>query len=596
MSQLNATDLPRWDLTDFYQSIDDQAILAELAQAEQLAKSFHQRFEATFKSDSWSPTDLVAAIEAYEQVEELMGKLISYAYLNYATHLTDSNVVKFFQMIQEKITAFSTHLIFFTLDLNKIDEAILLQAYGSNESLHHYKPWIESLRLFRPHQLDHNLEQLFHEKSLTSRNAWVRLYDETLASLTFTYENQLLPLAQILDLLSHKESQVRKTAALSLSEGLKQRLPLFAMVTNVLAKDKEIEDTWRQYPHSVAARNLSNQVEDEVVNALVEAVKHNYKNLSHRYYQLKAKCLRVDKLDYWDRNAPLPEAEDKPIAWDEARHIVLEAYQAFSPEMSEIGTRFFTKNWIDVPALASKQSGAFAHPTIPSAHPYILLNYQGKLRDVMTLAHELGHGIHQVLASDLGLFLSSTPLTIAETASVFGEMLTFRSLLQKTTSVSQKRSLIAAKIEDMLNTSVRQIAFFEFEREVHNRRKAGELSVEELNAIWIETQGEALGPWVNLDPALMPYWSYISHFIHAPFYVYAYAFGDCLVNSLYSVYQQGHPDFAAKYLKLLQAGGSKRHHELLAPFNLDARDSEFWQKGLNVIIGLIDEFETLMDA
>ncbi len=595
MSSVNATSLPRWNLTDFYQSIDDVAITKDLERADQLARQFAKEYENKFKSTNWSATDLATAIHQHESIEELLGKLISFSYLNYATHLTDATVVKFFQHIQEKVTAFSTHLIFFTLDLNNIDDDALAKAYSENADLRRYKPWIDNSRLFRPHQLDNKLEQLLHEKSLTSRSAWIRLYDETLAGLTFDYDGQSLPIAQVLDLLSHRDANVRKSAALSLSQGLTTRLPLFAMITNVLAKDKEIDDTWRQFPHPISARNLSNQVEDEVVNALTAAVKSNYKNLSHRYYKLKAICLGVDKLEYWDRNAPLPNMEDQAIQWENAQQIVLDAYQEFSPQMADIGTRFFTKNWIDVPSLASKHSGAFSHPTVPSVHPYILLNYQGKLRDVMTLAHELGHGIHQVLASELGLFLSGTPLTIAETASVFGEMLTFRSLLQQTTSIKQRRSLIAAKIEDMLNTSVRQIAFFEYERKIHNQRQAGELSVNEINQIWMETQGEALGESVNLDPVLMPYWSYISHFIHAPFYVYAYAFGDCLVNSLYSVYEQGHPDFAKKYLDLLSAGGSKRHHELLAPFNLDARDPEFWQKGLNVIINLIDEFETLVE-
>lgn len=595
MSSIQTAELPRWDLTDFYTSIDDKAVHQDLEKVAQSAEKFQQTYESYFKGDHWSASELFTAIQEFEVIEELMSKLMSFAYLNYATHLTNPQVLQFFQAVQEKITAYSSKLIFFTLDLNTLTDTELLQSYEAHPPLLHYKPWIDSLRLFKPHQLDNNLEKLLHEKSLTSRNAWVRLYDETLASLTFSYEDKLLPLAQILDLLSHKEASTRKAAAASLGAGLQEKLSLFTMITNTLAKDKEIEDTWRQYPHPVSARNLSNQVEDEVVQALTSTVKDNYKNLSHRYYHLKAKCLGLDKIEYWDRNAPLPETTDQAIEWHDARQIVLEAYQTFSPKMAEIGNRFFNQGWIDVPALANKHSGAFAHPTVPSIHPYILLNYQGKLRDVMTLAHELGHGIHQVLASELGLFLSNTPLTIAETASVFGEMLTFRSLLSKTTSLTQKRNLIAAKIEDMLNTSVRQVAFFEFETQVHNRRKSGELSAEDLNTIWLETQNEALGPSVNLDPVLSPYWSYISHFIHAPFYVYAYAFGDCLVNSLYSVYEQGHPDFAEKYLHLLAAGGSKRHHELLAPFHLDARDSAFWQKGLNVIIQLIDEFESLMN-
>lgn len=596
MTSLNATQLPRWDLTHFYTSINDPVITQDLEKAHQLITLFQQTYDTTFKGQNWSADDLFKAIQQYEGIEEILGKLMSFAYLQYATHLTEPDIVQFFQTIQEKVTNLSTPVIFFTLDLNTLEEENLEQAYQQQPLLQKYRSWIENSRAFRPYQLDQKLEQLLHEKALTSRNAWVRLYDETLASLTFDYEEQPLALAQVLDLLSHPDAAKRKTAAVSLSKGLQKQLPLFTMITNVLAKDKDIEDTWRQFPHSIAARNLSNQVEDEVVNALAEAVQKNYPHLSHRYYQLKAQCLGIEKIEYWDRNAPFPQAPSTAIEWQEAKTIVLKAYQSFSPEMAEIGQRFFDQQWIDVPALASKHSGAFAHPTVPSVHPYILLNYQGKLRDVMTLAHELGHGIHQVLASSQGLLVSNTPLTIAETASVFGEMLTFRSLLDQTSSRLQKRSLIGAKIEDMLNTSIRQIAFFEFEKCLHAARKKGELSTSRLNDIWMQTQSNALGPAVHLDPLIAPYWSYISHFIHAPFYVYAYAFGDCLVNSLYSVYQKGHPGFAQKYLDLLAAGGSKRHYELLAPFQLDARDPEFWEKGLKVIIELIDEFEALMEA
>ncbi len=367
-------------------------------------------------------------------------------------------------------------------------------------------------------------------------------------------------------------------------------MPVFTLVTNTLAKDKETDDAWRKFATPVSARNLSNQIEDDVVEALRIAVKAAYPSLSHRYYALKAKWLGMEKLEYWDRNSPLPEAPDQNISWSDAKDIVFNAYNNFSPELAQVGQQFFDNAWIDVPPKAGKRSGAFAHPTVPNVHPYLMLNYQGKLRDVMTLAHELGHGIHQVLASDKGYLLSQTPLTIAETASVFGEMLTFRALLKQSTP-EQKRGLIAAKVEDMLNTVVRQIAFFDFEKQVHDQRRQGELSAEQLGEIWMTTQREALGDAVNLDPAITPYWSYISHFIHAPFYVYSYAFGDCLVNSLYSVYQQGHPNFTEKYLDLLKAGGSKRYPELLAPFGLDAKDPQFWAGGLKVISDLIDELD-----
>ena len=513
--------------------------------------------------------------------------------MNYATQVDQPEAQQLLQKVQEEITSLATHLIFFSLDVNTIEASLLEQSYAKTPALAKYKSWVDTLRLQRDHQLSSDLEKLMMEKSLTSNSAWVRLYDETLEGIRFDFEDKKLPLSEILDKLSHKDPIVRKNAALSLSEGLKSRMPVFTLVTNTLAKDKEIDDTWRKFPTPVSAKNLNNQIEDEVVEALRIAVKAAYPSLSHRYYAIKAKWLGMERLEYWDRNSPLPEAPDQNISWSDAKEIVYRAYHEFSPELADVGKRFFDNDWIDVPAKAGKRSGAFAHPTVPEYHPYLMLNYQGKLRDVMTLAHELGHGVHQIMASDQGYLLSQTPLTIAETASVFGEMLTFRALLKKTESPAQRRSLIAAKVEDMLNTVVRQIAFFDFEKQVHDQRRKGELSEDQLGEIWLTTQREALGDAVNLDGAVTPYWSYISHFIHSPFYVYSYAFGDCLVNSLYSVYQQGHPNFETKYLNLLKAGGSKRYPELLAPFGLDAKDPQFWAQGLKVITDLIDELEKI---
>ena len=594
MNRIDSDSLPRWDLTDFYASLNDPQIQADLNRADTMTKAFASTYGEKFNaSGSWTGKELHQAIQEYEKIDELLGKLVSYGYLLFATNVNNPPVLQFFQMIQEQSTTISSHLIFFTLDLNKLEETALKKAYGESSDLAHYKPWIDNVRLFRPHQLSAELEKILHEKSVTGRNAWIRLFDETLASIKFTIDGQEFALAQVLDRVAHKDASVRHEAAQALSKGLAQNASLLTLITNTLAKDKEIEDSWRQFSHPVAARNLSNQVEDEVVNALVKAVKESYGHLSHRYYALKAKWLGLEKLEYWDRNAPLPEADDTLIPWDDAKKIVLDAYHNFHPEMAKIGRRFFDKPWIDAPSQAGKESGAFAHPTVPSVHPYILLNYNGKIRDVMTLAHELGHGIHQVLAADQGLLLSGTPLTIAETASVFGEMLTFKALLAKTTSSAQRRSLLASKVDDMLNTVVRQIAFFEFERAVHEHRRKGELSIEDIGNIWIETQKEALGEAVNIDPIVQPFWGYVSHFIHAPFYVYAYAFGDCLVNSLYSVYESQHPNFTTLYIDLLKAGGSKRYPELLMPFGLDAKNPEFWQQGLNVVAGFIDELERI---
>jgi oligoendopeptidase F len=386
---------------------------------------------------------------------------------------------------------------------------------------------------------------------------------------------------------------VRGDAAHSLGDVLGRNLRLLAHIANTLAKDKEIDDKWRHYPKPISSRNKANRVEDAVVEALVAAVRDSYPRLSHRYYRLKAKWFGGERLDYWDRNAPLPDADDRVVRWPEAKDIVLSAYAAFSPDLAAIGRRFFDKPWIDAPVRPGKAGGAFAHPTVPSAHPYLLVNYQGRVRDVMTLAHELGHGVHQVLAGKQGHLMADTPLTLAETASVFGEMLTFQSLLQAETDRTKRRSLLAAKVEDMLNTVVRQIALHSFEERVHDERRKGELTPDRFAEIWMATAEECLGPALRYDNRYKVYWSYIPHFVHTPFYVYAYAFGDCLVNSLYAVYRDAEKGFAERYLAMLEAGGSRRHKELLKPFGLNAADPGFWARGLTMIEGFVDELERM---
>jgi oligoendopeptidase F len=366
-----------------------------------------------------------------------------------------------------------------------------------------------------------------------------------------------------------------------------------ARVHNTLAKEKEIEDRWRKMPSPEHGRHLANHVEPEVVEALRNAVVAAYPKLSHRYYELKRGWLGLDTLEVWDRNAPLPMEDDTPVSWDAAQDMVLEAYAGFDPEMAKIAKPFFTDGWIDAAVKPGKAPGAFAHPTVTNVHPYVMLNYLGKPRDVMTLAHELGHGVHQVLAAGQGELLSSTPLTLAETASVFGEMLTFRKLLDAAETPEQRKILLAGKVEDMINTVVRQIAFYDFECKLHAARSGGELTPDQINEIWMSVQGESLGPAFTFMEGYETFWSYIPHFVHSPFYVYAYAFGDGLVNALYAVYQEGDPGFQEKYFEMLRAGGSKHHKELLAPFGLDASDPKFWDKGLSMISGFIDELEAL---
>jgi oligoendopeptidase F len=510
----------------------------------------------------------------------------------YAGNTTDPARAKFYGDVQERITAASLHLLFFTLELNRIDDAEL-EAAMRDPALGHYRPWIEDVRKEKPYQLEDRVEELFHEKSVTGYSAWNRLFDETMASLRFKVGGKTLAIEPTLNLLQDVDGKKRKAAAEALAKTFSENLRPFTLITNTLAKDKEISDRWRGFKDIADARHLSNRVEREVVEALVSAVRHAYPKLSHRYYALKARWFGKKRLPHWDRNAPLPKVAQRTIPWGDARATVLTAYGAFSPKMADVADQFFTKRWIDAPVRPGKQPGAFAHPTVPSAHPYVLLNYMGKPRDVMTLAHELGHGVHQVLAARNGALMAPTPLTLAETASVFGEMLTFRRLLAQTKSAKQRQALLAGKVEDMINTVVRQIAFYSFERAVHTERKNGELTAERIGQIWLSVQGESLGPAIEIKPGYENFWMYIPHFIHSPFYVYAYAFGDCLVNSLYAVYENASEGFAERYLAMLAAGGTKHYSELLKPFGLDARDPKFWDGGLSVISGMIDELEAM---
>ncbi len=586
--------MPVWNLGDLYASPDTPAVKADLANAAAEARRIKDDYQGKLAGLGGDGVSLAAAIVAYEALSDLMGRLGSYAGLLYAGDQTDPVRAKFYGDISEQLTNISTDLIFFELELNQIADATLDEAMKV-PALARYKPWLMDLRKERPFQLDERLEQLFHEKSQTSRAAFDRLFNETMAGLRFKVagETDALSLEPTLNMLTSADGKRRQAAAEALSVTFKENVRLFTLITNTLAKDKEISDRWRGFKDVADARHLSNKVEGPVVEALVAAVTAAYPRLSHRYYAMKAKWLGMERLSHWDRNAPLPDRPERVIPWNEARQMVLGAYAGFAPEMSAIARDFFDKGWIDAPTRTGKAPGAFAHPTVPSAHPYVLLNYQGKSRDVMTLAHELGHGVHQVLAAAQGPLLSQTPLTLAETASVFGEMLTFKALLAEAHEPKERKALLAGKVEDMLNTVVRQIAFYSFERKLHLARREGELTSDQINALWMSIQAESLGPAIDFKLGYEVFWTYIPHFIHSPFYVYADAFGDCLVNSLYGLYNEAHPGFVAKYFEMLKAGGSKHHTELLAPFGLDASKPEFWDKGLQVIEGMIDELEEM---
>jgi oligoendopeptidase F len=587
--------LPEWNLADLYPGMDSPEVERDLREADAECAAFERDFKgrlAALAAASQAGVALAEAVRRYEALEDKLGRLLSYASLVHAGDNIDARRAKFYGDVQERVTAASIHLLFFTLELNRVDDAAL-EAAMREPALGHYRPWLEDVRKEKPYQLEDRVEQLFHEKSVTGYSAWSRQFDELIASLRFSIGGKQVAIEPALNLLVDTDGKKRKAAAQALGKTLKENLRPFTLITNTLAKDKEISDRWRGFKDVAGARHLSNRVEPEVVLALVEAVRAAYPKLSHRYYALKAKWFGKKRLAHWDRNAPLPKVAQRTISWNDARATVLTAYGAFSPKMAEVADRFFEKRWIDAPVRPGKQPGAFSHPTVPSAHPYVLLNYQGKPRDVMTLAHELGHGVHQVLAAPNGPLMAPTPLTLAETASVFGEMLTFRKLLAQTTDQKQRKAMLAAKVEDMINTVVRQIAFYTFERKVHLERRNGELTADKICELWMSVQAESLGPAIELKEGYETFWAYIPHFIHSPFYVYAYAFGDCLVNSLYAVYERSTSGFAERYLEMLSAGGTKHHSELLAPFGLDARDPRFWDGGLSVIAKLIDELEGL---
>ncbi len=586
--------LPEWNLADLYAGLDDPQVKRDLDRGAAESLAFEQAYKGKLAALAEGPAagaGLAEAVKRYEALDDLLGRLMSYAGLLHAGDTVDPARAKFYADVQERVTAASTHLLFFTLELNRLDDA-KLEAAMQDGALAHYRPWIEDIRKEKPYQLEDRVEQLFHEKSVTTYSAWNRLFDETIAGLRFKVGAKSLAIEPTLSLLQDPRPATRKAAAQALAKTFSKNLRTFGLITNVLAKDKEISDRWRGFADVADARHLSNRVEPEVVEALVQAVRAAYPRLSHRYYALKARWFGKKRLPHWDRNAPLPAVASRTIEWSEAQATVLDAYGAFSPKMAAVAERFFKDGWIDAPVRPGKAPGAFSHPTVPSAHPYVLLNYQGRPRDVMTLAHELGHGVHQVLAAPQGPLMAPTPLTLAETASVFGEMLTFKKLLAKADR-KQRKAMLAAKVEDMINTVVRQIAFYTFERKVHTERRSGEVTVERLNALWLEVQRESLGEAIELKPGYETFWAYISHFVHSPFYVYAYAFGDCLVNSLYAVYEKAAEGFAERYLEMLAAGGTKHHSELLAPFGLDARDPAFWQGGLGVIERMIEELEQL---
>ncbi len=584
-------DLPDWDLSDLYPAPDSAEIKRDLDWLEDACRRFAEDYEG--KLASLDAAGLLEAVLRYERIDVIAGRIMSFAGLRYYQQTTDPDRAKFMADMQDKITDYTAPLVFYSLEFNRLDDDALARMLDDNADLARYKPVFDRLRAMKPYQLSDELERFLHDQSTVGAAAWNRLFDETIAGMTFTLDGEELGIEGTLNLLTDPDRTRREAGARELARVFGASVKLFSRVHNTLAKEKEIEDRWRGMPTPQTGRHLSNHVEPEVVEALRNAVVAAYPRLSHRYYALKARWLGLDRMQVWDRNAPLPMEDPTVIGWDRAKDMVLDAYADFDPRMADLAKPFFGKGWIDAGVKPGKAPGAFAHPTVTEVHPYVMLNYLGKPRDVMTLAHELGHGVHQVLAAGQGELLASTPLTLAETASVFGEMLTFRKLLAQADTTAQRKVLLAGKVEDMINTVVRQIAFYDFEVKLHDARRTGELTPDDINALWMSVQGESLGPVFDFMDGYETFWAYIPHFVHSPFYVYAYAFGDGLVNALYAVYEDSDDGFKDKYFDMLKAGGSKHHKELLAPFGLDASDPAFWDKGLSMISGMIDELEAM---
>jgi len=579
------TNLPSWNLSSLFVKPEDckKAVI--------IMKTSVEQFAGQYKGKIASAEILEKAVKSYENIVDGMQRIGTYAYLNYITHMNGQDRKGLYQQVSEALAVFSSEIAFFTLEINKLDEKIIFDC-----SLSKYKTFFENIRLFKPYELPEEIEQVLIKKSVTSSDAWSKFFDETMANLRFEFDGEELTASKVFDLLANESQEVRKKAAKSIEKTLGNNIKTFAFITNTLAKDKQIEDEMRGFSDVISSRNLANLIEDEIVESLISSVKKSYKNTSHKYYALKAKIFKQEKLEYWDRNAPMPFNANVKYSYDEARDITLEAYGEFSPRMSRIAKAFFEKNWIDAPVRDFKDSGAFSHPASTSTNPFVMLNFLGKQRDVATMAHELGHGVHQFLAKTQGALLCQTPLTLAETASVFGEQLVFQKLLKETQSKEARLEMLSSKIEDMLNTSIRQIAFCDFELQVHQKRNQGELSPQQIGEIWLNIQKESLGEAFNFagenGDGYKHYWSYIPHFVHSPFYVYAYAFGDILVNSLYNIYKSGTVEsFEEKYITMLETGGALRHKELLAPFGIDISKEDFWQNGMKVLEDMICEFE-----
>jgi len=587
--------LPEWRLDDLYADREDPRIEADLAAAARFNAEL-VRMKGQFTAARGQPAvlgeRLDRGVQLYEEATNALWGVGAFAGLAASTARNDPAWSKFEADLRARAAQIGAESLFFTLEINELEDAELEAALAAHPAAQRWRPWLRRVRASRPHELTPDLERMLVDRGPAVAN-WGRLSEETLAGLTASVDGETLTLPEILNRLSDPDGARREQAAQALAGALEQRSPTLALCLNTLAFEKQVEDRWRKYPTPAASRHLANEVDADAVEALEAAVVEAYEPVSHRYYRLKAKVLGKDALDHWDRNAPLETSAPRTYGWDEARGMVLESFEALAPKFADTARTFFAQPWIDARPRPGKQSGAYSHPVTTNRHPYVFMNYMGERRDVLTLAHELGHAVHQTLCAPLGTLLADTPLTLAETASIFGEGLVFERLLAEA-SPDERRGLLAGKIEDGLNTVVRQIAFHRFETRFHAARLQGELAPHEIGGLWLEVMSESLGPAVRLNEGYEHYWAYVSHFVHAPFYVYAYAFGDLLVRGLMEARRADPQGFAPLYEQLLAAGGTKTYVEALAPFGLNPREKAFWAAGMKQLERLVDEFEALV--
>ncbi|WP_443750685.1 M3 family oligoendopeptidase [Asticcacaulis solisilvae] len=591
----SGTGLPIWDLSDLYSGPEDPRIAADFQSGANHIKEL-AKLQGQFLSARANPERLGLLIDQaaslYEKAMDDMGGALAYATLASTIDRDNTHIGKLESDLRTQAAMISADSLFLSLELNKLEDWEIEQALKMTDKAQRWRPWLRRIRASRPHELSAELERLMLERA-PAVSQWTRLFDETLARLRAHAGKEELTLNDALTRLSAPEGKVRKESAQALTEALRENAPVLALALNTLAFEKQVEDRWRKYEDPAASRHLANEVDKDAVDAMAEAVRESYSALSHRYYALKARIMGKSKLDFWDRNAPLSEAPQKHYSWEDAKKIVLDSFAQMGPEFEERARTFFDKPWIDAAPRPGKSSGAYAHPVTAPRHPYVMLNFTGDRREVLTLAHELGHAVHQTLCQPLGSILADTPLTLAETASIFAEGLVFEHLVADA-SKEDKKALLAGKIEDGLNSVIRQIAFHRFEEKFHAARQSGEVALDQINAIWLEVMGESLGPAITLNDGYEVWWAYVGHFVHAPFYVYAYAFGDLLVSALMEKRRQDPAAFTPVYRGMLAAGGTKTYVEALQPFGLNPREKQFWALGCHRLESLIDQFEALV--